>query len=219
MPRNNTMQLTYLDRPSSSPATPAQLLILLHGYGSNERDLYQIGPYVSDRHRIISVRAPLVLEREMYAWFPLAFTPEGIRVDREEAARARVLLCDFLREITRTHLPEGGKPWLMGFSQGAVMSYLAALNEPGLVSGVIALSGQLPDNAEELNLQHDHFRKLPFLVMHGTYDDVLPVGNGTQAREWLSGNIEDITYHQYGMGHEIIPEQLDQIREWLARKS
>jgi len=219
MPRNSTMKLTFLERQAPSPSDPEQLLILLHGYGSNERDLYQLGPYVSDRHRIISVRAPMALEREMYAWFPLAFTPEGIRVDRKEAAQACEQFCDFLREVTSTYLPKGGKPWLMGFSQGAVMSYLAALNEPGLVNGVIALSGKLPENADELNLESDHFRTLPFLVMHGTYDDVLPVENGTEAREWLSGTLEDITYHQYGMGHEIIPEQLAHIREWLALKS
>ena len=72
------LSLTYLElAPKKTEHAP--LLIMLHGYGSNEKDLMQLAPSLSPEFRYISVRAPQEMDFGMFAWFPLEFTPTGIR--------------------------------------------------------------------------------------------------------------------------------------------
>jgi phospholipase/carboxylesterase len=203
--------LDYTDRPEEE----SPLLVMLHGYGSNEKDLISLAPDLDNRLRIISVRAPLPLGDDMFGWFPIEFTPYGITVDREAAGRALIQLTGFLRELVATYRPPGGKVFLMGFSQGAVMNYLTAFNAPELLHGVIALSGQLPDTRPEECVMPLGLESLPFLVVHGLYDDVLPIAKGRDAGQWLKENISDVTYREYPMAHQINDDTIDLVAAWL----
>lgn len=205
---------TYLDY-SSGAAEGAPLLVMLHGYGSNEKDLISLAPALDRRLRILSIQAPMEMGYEMYGWFPIEFTPCGITVDREAATRSMALLQGFLREKIASLAPAGGKVFLMGFSQGAVMNYLTAFTAPELLHGVIALSGQLPGIEPETTAIADELRKLPFLVVHGLYDEVLPIEKGREIDCWLGSNTSDLTYREYPMGHEIDSEALSLIATWL----
>ena len=205
--------LDYADRPEEE----SHLLVMLHGYGSNEKDLISLAPDLDNRLRIISVRAPLALGDDMYGWFPIEFTPYGITVDREAAGRALAQLTGFLRELVATYRPMGGKVFLMGFSQGAVMNYLTAFNAPDLLHGVIALSGQLPDPRPEECKMPIGLESLPFLVVHGLYDDVLPISKGRDAGQWLKENITDVTYREYPMAHQINDDTIDLVAAWLRK--
>lgn len=209
--------LTYLDYAAGA-AEGAPLLIMLHGYGSNEKDLISLAPMLDRRLRVMSLQAPIEMGYEMYGWFPIAFTEAGITVDREAAGRARDLLGEFLRETIAAIRPAGEKVFLMGFSQGAVMNYLTAFNSPELLHGVIALSGQLPDTPPENAAQLPGLKELPFLVVHGLYDDVLPIDKGREADLWLKANVSDLTYREYPMGHEIDGDALDLVASWLSRR-
>jgi len=209
--------LTYLDY-SAGAAEGAPLLLMLHGYGSNEKDLLGVAPMLDGRLRIMSLQAPLQMGYEMYGWFPIEFTDNGITVDREAAGRALDILREFLRETIEACRPAGGKVFLMGFSQGAVMNYLTAFSEPGLLHGVIALSGQLPDVRPDAGSLASELKELPFLVVHGLYDDVLPIDKGREADRWLRSNVSNLTYREYPMGHEIDEAALDLTSSWLSRR-
>ncbi len=210
--------LTYIDF-SDGAAEGAPLLLMLHGYGSNEKDLLGLAPMLDRRLRIMSLQAPLPMGYEMYGWFPIEFTPDGITVDREAAGRALEILRSFLRETIETCRPAGGKVFLMGFSQGAVMNYLTAFSSPELLHGVIALSGQLPDaRLDAPLLLAAELKELPFLVVHGLYDDVLPIDKGREADRWLRSNVSNLTYREYPMGHEINDEALQLTSSWLSRR-
>jgi phospholipase/carboxylesterase len=208
---------TYLDIPSREPQS-APLLVMLHGYGSNEKDLIRLAPSLDPRLHIISVRAPQQLDYEMFGWFPLEFTANGIIVDRAAAGRAKEQFIGFLSEIVDQYRPAGDRVFLMGFSQGAVMNYLTAFNAPELLHGVIALSGQLPDyqpsDAAVLEKLHD----IPFLVVHGLYDEVLPVEKGRAAFDWLKTTIGQIEYREYPMAHQINQEALELVDSWLREQ-
>ncbi|NTU57417.1 MAG: phospholipase [Chlorobiaceae bacterium] len=208
---------TYLDY-TVRPDEETPLLVMLHGYGSNEKDLISLAPGLDNRLRTISVRAPLMMGDDMYGWFPIEFTPYGITVDREAAGRALDQLTGFLRNLIARYRPPGGKVFLMGFSQGAVMNYLTAFKAPELLHGVIALSGQLPDTQPEECMMPLGLENLPFLVVHGLYDDVLPVGKGRSAAQWLKENLSDITYREYPMAHQINDEALDLVAGWLKER-
>lgn len=208
---------TFLDYHRDNTADNP-LLLMLHGYGSNERDLLGLAPTLDSRLRIISVRAPLELAPEMYGWFPIEFTGTGITVDREAAGRVRDQLTGFIRKLIETIRPHGDKVFVMGFSQGAVMNYMTALSNPELLHGVIALSGQLPDSRPDAEALPEGLAAVPFLVQHGLFDDVLPIGKGRQAEEWLKDRVTDLTYREYPMAHQIDQPSLEFLRSWLKER-
>ncbi|MCX6178322.1 MAG: phospholipase [Chlorobiales bacterium] len=218
MLQRNNLSLTYLDLAPAKPEH-APLVIMLHGYGSNEKDLIQIAPALRPEFRYISARAPKTMDFGMYGWFPIDFTHSGITVDYSAAQKALQQLIDFTGEIIREYRPAGDKVYLMGFSQGAVMSYLMAFNAPELLHGVIALSGQLPETSQPLATAEHSLRKLPFLVMHGIYDDVLPIAKGRAADEWLQKHVDDLTYREYPVAHQISDSGIALIRSWLEEKT
>jgi len=217
MLQRNNLSLTYLDLAPANPEN-APLVIMLHGYGSNEKDLIQIAPALLPEFRYISARAPQTMDFGMYGWFPIEFTPSGITVDYSAAEKALQMFIDFTKELIREYRPAGNKVFLMGFSQGAVMSYLTAFNAPQLLHGVMALSGQLPAKTMPVEGVKPLLRTLPFLVMHGLFDDVLPIAKGRACREWLEQNVEDLTYREYPVAHQISDSGIELIRSWLAEK-
>ncbi len=214
--QNRQPALTCLELPPRSGAK-GDILILLHGYGSNEKDLLQLAPLLSDNLHFISTRAPLRLSPDRYGWFPIEFRQGEIIINREGARKAKKPLIDCIRHIIREHNPPQGKVLLMGFSQGADMSYLTALAEPSLLHGVIAVGGKFPEAATLLNRNPEVLREVPFLVIHGKYDDVIPVKNGRKSQRWLERHLDKLEYREYPMGHEINIDAVNMIRDWLRR--
>ncbi|MBN1278797.1 MAG: phospholipase [Chlorobium sp.] len=206
--------LVSLDLAPREPEN-AELMIMLHGYGSNEKDLIQLGPILNEKLRYVSARAPHALDIGMYGWFPIEFTSNGITVDYEAAKEARNQLTGFIEEIIADYRPRGNRVWLMGFSQGSVMSYLTAFERPDLLHGVIACSGQLPQRETVPEKNVEKLRQLPFLVMHGLFDDVLPIAKGEEANRLLKDILADLTYQEFPMAHEISPAALHLASEWL----
>lgn len=215
--RKTCNSLDYIDYGHPADAD-APLLVMLHGYGSNERDLFSLAPEFDERLRIISVRAPLQLAEQMYGWFPIDFTDDGITVDRKAAGMAREQLAGFLQEIIGIYRPAGNKVFLLGFSQGAVMNYLTAFSTPELLHGIIALSGQLPDTLPTAGSGPAVLKSLPFLVIHGLYDQILPIDKGREAAAWLKGQVSDLTYREYPMAHQIDDDSLAFSVSWLRHR-
>ncbi len=212
--RNNDT-FTWLDYNRRSDEQ-SPLLVMLHGYGSNEKDLVSLAPALDARLRVVSVRAPLVLGPEMFGWFPIDFTPGGITVDRAAAQNVADRFAAFLEQLLETLRPTGDKVFLMGFSQGSVMSYLTAFRAPALLHGVLALSGQLPDARPEADALPAGLADVPFLVQHGLFDEVLPIDRGRQADAWLRDRIADYTYREYPMAHQIDQASLEFMASWLS---
>lgn len=217
MLQRRNLSLTYLD---SAPGKKEQapIMIMLHGYGSNEKDLIQLAPLLDRNMRFISARAPVMLDFGMFGWFPIEFTSTGITVDYDAAAEARDRLTGFISEIIEEYKPPGNKVYLLGFSQGSVMSYLTAFNSPELLHGVIALSGQLPEKFLPSLPVKQEIIDIPFLVMHGIYDDILPIDKGRRANEWLQQHVRDLVYREYPVAHQISEEGLGLLQSWLENK-
>ncbi len=211
------LSLTYLELAPAKPEN-APLMIMLHGYGSNEKDLIQLAPSLAPEFRYISARAPQEMDFGMFAWFPLEFTPTGIRVDHGEAQQAVETLIGFIREIIAEYRPLGNKVFLMGFSQGTVMSYLTAFFAPELLHGVIACSGQLPEKTVPHETLKATLRKLPFLVMHGSFDDVLPIAKGLASKAWLEEHVDDLTWREYPIAHQISESGIELMGSWLEER-
>lgn len=200
-----------------APDQKTPLLLLLHGYGANEDDLLSLANYLDRRFLVISARAPISLGGGSHAWFNLGFTPQGILIHPEEVESARQTLKKFLGQILEHYNIDQNAVYLMGFSQGAMMSLLCALTFPGSASGVVTLSGRmLPQIVEQLP-DPELLTGLPIFVGHGTYDPLLPIGHGRDIRTRLEALPVKLTYREYEMAHEISPEEVRDVAEWLQR--
>ncbi len=209
--------LVYLvRRPQVETARPP-LLFLLHGVGSNERDLFGLISSLDARFLILSLRAPYVVGPESYAWFQVTFTPEGPAINPTQAEASRTKLIAFLQEMVVTYHADPHQVYLMGFSQGAIMSASVALTHPELVAGVVLMSGRILPEVQPLIAPSEKLQGLPFLVVHGTTDRVLPLAYAHASRALLSSLSVALTYHEYAMGHEVRPESLADVTAWLSQ--
>src|SRR5215813_4755144 len=118
-----SLSLTHLLQQPLRPSDgPPPLLILLHGYGSNEHDLFGLAPYLDRRFQIVSARAPHILMPGGYAWFELGWTATDIVINVEQAEQSRALLIRFIAEALAAYGGDPAHVYLVGFSQGAIMS-------------------------------------------------------------------------------------------------
>jgi phospholipase/carboxylesterase len=204
--------------PKSSLGARPPLLLLLHGYGANEDDLFSLAPYLDERFMIVSARAPIMLQPGSYAWFNLGFTPQGIVVDPEEVESARLTIHKFLGAVIEAYGCDPNAVYLMGFSQGAMMSLAVALTYPGSAAGVVAMSGRVLPQALQAIADKETLTGLPIFVAHGSRDMLIPIDQGRDTRAKLSELPVDLTYREYDMGHEISYDGLKDIAEWLKER-
>ncbi len=204
--------------PRNGAQEEPPLLLVLHGYGANEDDLFSLAPYLDERFLIVSARAPVPLSANSYAWFNLGFSPEGIHVDAREIESARQLIRKFIDELISHYQVKQNAVYLAGFSQGAMMSLAVALTYPGVAAGVVALSGRLLPQTVEQVKDMDALIGLPIFVAHGTRDPLLPIGHGRDIRTRLQNLPVELTYREYDMAHEVLPEELRDINHWLSEQ-
>ena len=215
--RDRELSLTHLVRePGRDGAAAPPLVLLLHGIGSNEEDLFGLAPYLDERFLVVSARAPLALGYGGYGWFNLEITPRGMAADLAQAKRSLDLLPGFVDELVDAYGADPGRVYLMGFSQGAMMSLALALTRPEKVAGIVAMSGRLPRQVIESEPDREALKGKPFIVTHGLYDPVLPVENGRAARDYLAALGVALTYREYPMAHEVSAESMRDVAAWLT---
>ncbi len=214
--------LYHITREPGEPCaggTPPPLLVLIHGYGSDERDLMGLAPNLDGRLRSVSVRAPRALEQGGYCWFPVEFTPVGLVVDYDEAESARRRLAELITAHQERHGVSPDDTYLLGFSQGATMALAVGLADPRGSAGVASLSGlctdkMIPTEAEAVAALRDK----PFFVAHGLGDPLIPIAQGRSVDKLLQSLPVDLTYREYAMGHEINADCLSDLSRWLSQR-
>ena len=202
-------------RISTSSLPP--LLLLLHGIGSNEEDLFSLASYLDERFLIVSARAPVVLGPASYGWFNIEFTPQGMTADVEQAKRSLEQLQLFIDELVESYGADSRCVYLMGFSQGAMMSLAVSLTCPAKVAGAVIMSGRFPAQLAEHEPNLQALKGKPFFVTHGIYDPTLPIEQGRAVKKNLEALSVKLAYREYPMGHEVSLESLRDVSAWLSR--
>jgi phospholipase/carboxylesterase len=196
-------------------ARRSPLLVMLHGIGADENDLVPLARYLDPRFRVVSLRAPRRYHVG-YAWFDLEFRADGsIAPDTAQARETLAELVAWVRAAPERHQTEPRQTFLLGFSQGAIMSLGVLRTAPNLLAGVVALSGSSPDGLFAPPAEPRAVARVPLLIAHGTLDDVLPLEHGRRARAAFSTS-EDVTYREYAVGHGIGGEEIDFVARWLS---
>jgi phospholipase/carboxylesterase len=210
------LNLSHMVRPAHSDAEGNEAspgLLLLHGRGADEEDLMGLEQALDPRLTIVSARAPYRLGPG-FAWYGMY---EIGKPDNDTFLSSLSELQTFVRGLPAAHNIDPQRLYLMGFSQGAIMSAALALTIPEQVRGVIMHSGYVPTESA-LDVQPEGIKNKPFFVAHGKYDDVIPVTFGRDAEEYLSEAGARLTYREYPIGHTISEESLYDLSEWLTRE-
>jgi len=206
--------LERLVRPSNAPAGESWLLVLLHGLGSDERDMFSLGSQLDDRFTIASLRAPIPYEIGGYAWFGLGWDERGMRYDAGQAQESLSKLRAEVASLRSEFEVISERVVIGGFSQGAIMSLALLLNDPASVGGAVLMSGAV---LPELTPGGTDLRpETPILIQHGLYDEVLPVQLGRGVRDLLQALGYAPDYREYPMAHEVSFQSLADIRGWLS---
>ena len=213
-----TFSLEHLTRePTLATDAPAPVLILLHGLGSNEQDLFSFAPHLDPRYRVLSVRAPRPYAYRGFAWFNINFGQGIPEPDQLQMVDSQERLLAFVNEVRRAYHPP--RIYLAGFSQGAIMSYSISLAQPTLVSGVLAMSGYVIRTGALPAVATDSLRNLPIFATHGLHDQVLPVFLGRSTRNYLQSlQLNHFTYREYPMAHEVSPACFEDCTQWLSQQ-
>ena len=201
------MTIGHLERPARGE--PEGLLVLFHGRGADERDLYPLLDLLDPERRLLGVtpRGPLSLPPGGAHWYALHRLGEP---DPETFSSTYAEVSEWLDGLGFT--PE--RTILGGFSQGTVMSYALGLarGRPR-PAALVALSGFMPAAPGlELNLAPP---LPPVAIGHGIYDDVIGVEWGRAARDTLAAADADVLYRESPMAHTIDPGFLEEIAAWL----
>jgi len=210
------LSLHHIVREAKRNTEKAPLLILLHGYGSNEEDLFSFASELPDDYFIISVRAPYDLQPYGHSWYDIHFTSDNEKFsDNEQAIQSRELISTFIDEVTEVYPVDPKKITLIGFSQGTILSYSVALSYPEKIKNVIALSGYLNENILIDNYKDKEHSNLNFFISHGNADQVIPNSWANKAPEFLNNlNIKN-SYQEYPVGHGVAPQNFYDFKNWL----
>ena len=213
------MTLNYIKRAPKTPSENPPLLILLHGYGSNEQDLFSFASELPDEFLIISAQAPYTLGFESYAWYAINFDQiNGKFSDLEQAKTSIDKIATFIDEIKTTHKTNNNKTFLLGFSQGAILSYSLSFFYPNKVNYVIALSGYI--NKELLPKRiENNIVKTKYYCSHGTVDQVLPVEWARNSKPFLDNLVLENEYSEYPVGHGIAPQNFVDFKKWIDKNT
>jgi len=207
-------------RVRASAGRPKGALVLLHGRGTDERDLLPLADALDPERRLVAVtpRGPWTFPGQPGAHWYLVRRVGFPDEETFSATWPRVA-------AWLDALPQAlGVPWertvLGGFSQGAAMSFALGLG-PGrpAPAGILALSGFIPSvpGFEPLLRGRDG---VAVALGHGAADPVIPVDFARQARERLLDAGADLLYRETpGMGHTIDPAFVPELRAWLAART
>lgn len=210
------MELEYLIKEPKILQDKNPLLLLLHGYGSNEADLFSFANELPDNYYIIAARAPYDLMYGSYAWYAINFDADENKFsDLNQARQSRDLIARFIDEIVVKYPIDPTNVTLVGFSQGTILSYAVALSYPEKVSRVIALSGYLNTEIAKEGFEKNDLSHLKIFASHGTVDQVIPVNWARKAPEYLQQLGIETQFKEYPIGHGVSPENFFDFKSWL----
>ena len=208
-------QDAILWRDAADGRNGSHLLVVMHGYGSNEADLFQLTPLIPENITVAALRAPLALNpgneftHGSYSWFPLTQeNPDPTLIDHPVAA-----VLAWLDTLPETFTTVG----LMGFSQGGAMSVQLARTAPDRFDYLLQLSGFVPPQpraGDRVLKARDP--KLPAFQAWGTLDDIIGSERTEAAIAWMAEHF-DVEERSYPIPHSISQEEMGHIHDFITR--
>ncbi|AJO76725.1 MULTISPECIES: alpha/beta hydrolase [Pseudomonas] len=208
------------------PSKPADACVIwLHGLGADRYDFLPVAEALQESlltTRFVLPQAPTraVTINGGYAmpsWYDILAMSPARAINREQLDESAKRLSDLIEEQRASGI-DPSRIFLAGFSQGgAVVLHTAFVKWQGALGGVLALSTYAPTFSEELELSASQ-QRIPTLCLHGQYDEVVQNAMGRTAYEYLKHHGVTVTWQEYPMGHEVLPEEIRDIGAWLGER-
>ena len=197
----------------------APLLVLLHGYGSDESDLFSFAEELPNELFIISLRAPYKLQPYGNAWYAINFDAQQNKWnDIEQAQEAMKTIISCIKQACTQYDLDKNNVSLLGFSQGCILSMALAINHPELIKNVIGLSGYICKEFIEEHRTKKDFSHLDFYCSHGSSDQVIPVDWARETPSFLTEKGIKHKYSEFPVGHGVAPQNFFEFRKWLIER-
>lgn len=212
------MELKYLIREPENISSKTTLLVLLHGYGSNEEDLFSFIPTLPKEWLIVSFRAPFDTDFGGYSWFDIDLMNAENPIDVAQAKNAEKEILESILTISNQYGLTENETHLAGFSQGGILTYALALNQPQFFSKIAILSSYL-DEKLLVNSSKDkkQLEKLRFFISHGADDAVIPLEWGRKAADYLYHKGCFFSFREYMNGHGINQKNYMDLMEFFNK--
>ena len=204
--------------------TADSCVIWLHGLGADRYDFMPVAEILQQSlltTRFVLPQAPTraVTINGGYAmpsWYDIKAMSPARSISEEELEESADMVIGLI-EAQRQSGIDANRIFLAGFSQGgAVVFHTAYLKWQGPLGGVIALSTYAPTFSDTLPLSASQ-QRIPALCLHGQHDDVVQNAMGRTAYERLKAAGVSVTWQEYPMGHEVLPEEISDIGTWLTK--
>jgi len=206
----------YYDLRVTSPG-PAPLLIALHGYGANKRQMMREAQQMApEGFAIVSLqgfhqhirepREPGGPLRFGFGWLT-NFRPE------ESVAIHHHVLKNLVLELVNEGVADSTRIYLLGFSQSCALNYRFAFSNPELLRGVIGICGGIPGDWETNPGYHGP--ELDVFHLAGNRDEFYSPERVRDYEQQLATRARNVTFKSYDAAHEIVPEMREDIRQWL----
>jgi phospholipase/carboxylesterase len=185
-------------------------LFLLHGMGSNEQDLLSLTEGLEKQFYIFSIRGPIP-QPPGFAFF----TIQGFGKPHREVFDETVSkLSSFIDYASERFPIDPKRIYLLGFSQGAILSMTLGLELGNRIKGIVALSGYIPGFVKE-DYELQPVDDLSIFISHGEMDPVLPFQWGTENDEFFRKLGAKVSFHPYQTGHTVSLENYQDFMKWL----
>ncbi len=217
--KKENLSLYHIIKEPKNSTKKAPLLLLLHGYGSDEKDLFSFAEELPEEMFIISARAPFAMEPYGNAWYAIHWdTTSGKFSDTEQAKKSVDLIVQFIDEVIAEYPVDKGNVTLLGFSQGTILGYAVALNYPEKIKNVIALSGYINEELISNTKENKDYTNLDFYCSHGSVDQVIPVEWARKTKPFLDKLGVKNQYSEFPVGHGVAPQNFFELKAWLEKR-
>ena len=214
------LQLEHQYRASNLNNPNPPLIIMLHGYGSDENDLFSFASELPSKYAIISLKAPYGLNPHGNAWYAIHFDNlDGKWSDDNQAIKSREMVVSTINEIIEKYPVDKNNITLLGFSQGTILGLSIALSYPEKIKNLIGLSGYVNIGILKEDYQENDFKNLNIYSSHGTLDQVIPLEWAIKTKKFLSNIVSNFTYNEFPVGHGVSPQNFYDFKNWLEKHS
>ena len=207
--------LEYLVRKPKTRTENPPLLLLMHGVGSNEQDMFSMSDQLPDNFLIIAARGPLTIGPNSFAWFQVSFSTGVPVINSAQAENSRITIIEFIESLKTQYRFNEKEIYIGGFSQGGIMSYSVGLTRPDLIKGIAVMSGRLLKEVRPQFASPDELKKLKVFISHGISDNVLSIEYAREANAYLKTLNITPTFKEFEAGHTVNNEMLIGLVDWL----
>lgn len=207
--------LKYLVRNPLDLTSPSPLLILLHGYGSNEKALFSIAKKVPKNWFVVSIRAPFSITKTQYKWYNGDLVAGKIVIDRVTEKQSRKALIKFIDQFVKEHNVDKKKVVTAGFSQGASVALSLALIKPKMIHATACFSGLVMEQIDPNIKASKALQSKNVFIGYGTEDNRAHLKNIEENINWLEAFGMKITSNTYKMWYTIVSQEIDDFIVWL----